>query len=623
MKSFRLFLLLLFFASCTGNSNSAEEDSAVVQWISDNAVEFTTATPGSGFSDLEPLKDMVGDARIVSLGEPTHGNKEVFQLKHRMIEYLVTEMDFNIVAFEAPFGESFDVNRYVLEGVGDPEKALAGIYFWSWDTKEVLELLKWMREYNADPSHTRKVMFAGFDPQDPERAARRMLEYLEQADPDLHRDILPQLGGLQVPFSNPEYVGKRQYIPEEYDSSSYRAIEKVMQAFDDRKAEYIEHSGAAEYEISRQHAQLVRRFIESNINDASDYNQVRDYSQAENIRWWLDQQGEDSKIITWAHNSHVANATAYGDDFMGVHLREWYGEDLKIVGIFFNQGSFQAIDARIPSTGMANFTVGPAPDSTLEHTLHEAGLTIAALNLGKLPGEGEVRDWFQKVRPTQHSGGGYNPDNPGKYQWAYSLAEAYDVLVYLDSTTAVEAIDPADYEVIWMLNKRLDTAENANFETGNPGDDPPGWIAWSKFKRFDLEMTITDEYAFEGSQSAVIRRTAEPLFGEIAPNLKQQIDATPYRGNKIRLSVAARADLQENAFAFFRLEIIRQSLESVHEGEPPLFDSLDKIRIDSNDWKVYEIEVDIPEEATIMSYSMHLRDFGAVWMDAVEIEVLD
>ena len=172
MKSASIFfLILLFLNSCTQKSSYEQ----VIEWVANHAIPLNSVLAGTDNNDLQPLKDIVGDARIVSLGEPTHGNREVFQLKHRMIEFLVMEMGFNLFALECPFGEAYDINRYVVDGIGDPEKALAGINIWAWDTQEVLELLKWMRAYNAKPTTNVKVKFYGFDTQHPERAARVIL----------------------------------------------------------------------------------------------------------------------------------------------------------------------------------------------------------------------------------------------------------------------------------------------------------------------------------------------------------------------------------------------------------------------------------------------------------------
>ena len=126
---------------------------------------------------------MIGDARIVSLGEATHGTREFFQLKHRLLEYCVSELGFTIFGIEASYPECLRINDYVLHGTGNPADALASQRFWTWDTEEVLALIEWMRIWNS--THTRKVKFYGFDMQFPTEAALRLLDYLKRVAPDL------------------------------------------------------------------------------------------------------------------------------------------------------------------------------------------------------------------------------------------------------------------------------------------------------------------------------------------------------------------------------------------------------------------------------------------------------
>ena len=114
---------------------------------------------------MQPLKKVVGDARIVSLGEATHGTREFFQLKHRMLEFLATQMGFTIFSIEANMPEAYRLNDYVLNGKGDPVKLIKGMYFWTWDTQEVLDMVLWMREFNK--SGKGRVEFTGFDMQTP------------------------------------------------------------------------------------------------------------------------------------------------------------------------------------------------------------------------------------------------------------------------------------------------------------------------------------------------------------------------------------------------------------------------------------------------------------------------
>ncbi|HKE13886.1 MAG TPA: erythromycin esterase family protein, partial [Kofleriaceae bacterium] len=137
----------------------------VVAWIRRSGIPLSGVEAGAGTADMAPLAASIGRARVVALGEATHGTREFFQMKHRMFEYLVSERGFTVFAIEANWPESLAVNRYVLTGEGDPKAALAGLYFWTWNTEEVLALIEWMRAWNADPAHARKVKFFGFDMQ--------------------------------------------------------------------------------------------------------------------------------------------------------------------------------------------------------------------------------------------------------------------------------------------------------------------------------------------------------------------------------------------------------------------------------------------------------------------------
>ncbi len=157
------------------------QDQESVQWLRDHAIALDTVKAGSGFADMEPLRQVVGDAHIVSLGEATHGTREFFQMKHRMLEFLATEMGFNIFSIEANMPEAYCLNDFVLNGAGDPKKLLAGMYFWTWNTEEVLDMILWMREFNA--SGKGRLQFTGFDMQTPTVAMQIAGDFLAGADP--------------------------------------------------------------------------------------------------------------------------------------------------------------------------------------------------------------------------------------------------------------------------------------------------------------------------------------------------------------------------------------------------------------------------------------------------------
>lgn len=151
-------------------------------WIKQNAIPLRTVEAGNGFQDMQPLKQLIGNARIVSLGEATHGSREFFQMKHRMLEFLATEMGFTIFSIEANMPESYRMNDYVLNGAGDPREILRGMYFWTWQTEEVLEMVEWMREFNK--SGRGRVQFTGFDMQTATVASQIARDFVAKADPE-------------------------------------------------------------------------------------------------------------------------------------------------------------------------------------------------------------------------------------------------------------------------------------------------------------------------------------------------------------------------------------------------------------------------------------------------------
>jgi erythromycin esterase-like protein len=144
-----------------------------VEWLADHLIEFEGVEAGYGFEDLADLKDLVGSARIVALGECTHGSREIFQMKHRLVEYLASELGFSMVAIEAIMPEAVRVNDYVLRGHGEPRELC--------NTEELLGLLQWMRRFNS--SGAGRLEYTGFDLRRADSAAQIVLDFIQQHDP--------------------------------------------------------------------------------------------------------------------------------------------------------------------------------------------------------------------------------------------------------------------------------------------------------------------------------------------------------------------------------------------------------------------------------------------------------
>lgn len=165
-------------------------DPARVAWLRDHAHPIAATDPSDNIDDLAFLKDIVGDARIVALGEATHGTREFFQMKHRITQYLATEMGFTIFAIEASTPESAKVSDYTVRNIGDsPDDLIRGMYFWTWSTDEVADMGRWMRTFNnggpGNEAKAKHITFTGFDMQTPDVAEKVAVDFLTPLDPDL------------------------------------------------------------------------------------------------------------------------------------------------------------------------------------------------------------------------------------------------------------------------------------------------------------------------------------------------------------------------------------------------------------------------------------------------------
>lgn len=584
-------------------------------WLAATAIRLKTVEAGNGFTDMQPLKKVVGSARIVSLGEATHGTREFFQLKHRMLEFLVSEMGFNVFAIEATMPESFDINEYVLTGKGDPAKGLAGIYFWTWDTEEVLEMIQWMRRYNADPAHTRKVKFYGFDMQGAARAAKVTLAYLRRVDAQQAEIAERELGILSNPYTEFEFMK----LAKEKKAAAMEAIKAALSSFDSRKQDYVNVSSPQEWAVARQHARIVEQNIELNSGGSSGFAQqaVRDRSMAENVRWILDHEGRDAKVVVWAHNGHVAAQNRFGMDWMGLHLRRMFGSEMVVFGFAFNQGSFQAIEMPFPSaTGLRSFDVGPAPEGSLDSMLASAGLHIAAIDLRALPADGGAAKWFSEPRATRSIGAGYGERFAANFLAKEIAPKIYDGLLFVEKT---EAARPIDKRESTLTPPMLTAPSNPDFEDGRAGDAPPDWRVSPKLKRYDFEVVTTEDRPHSGSRCVVISRSPGKHYGEYVGRFGQRLDATAFRGKKIRLLAAARADLSGNDnHSWVRLIITRKA----SGPQAAAFDSLDKYPVASAEWRIYEIVAEVPEDADSILYELDLVGDGKAWLDSVSLEVV-
>ncbi len=417
-----IWLLLALVATAHTASDRRPED-----WIRFHAIRLQSVEAGHGFADMQPLAGVVDDAKIVALGEATHGTREFFQLKHRMVEFLASQEGFTIFSIEANMPEAYRLNDFVLKGEGDPKQLLKGMYFWTWDTDEFLKMVLWMREFNRQGKG--RIEFTGFDMQNPKLAMKTVQSFVASNDKSYETTLEPVYDEVtqrtKQSWSDEESPRQKQS-----DDLLAAKCRNVMEHLNQDRATFLQIGLQAEsVDWTVQNARMVLQYVLLRSGEQS-----RDQSMAENVEWIAD-HNPGAKMVLWAANGHVRYAPFPDFNPMGWYLRQKCGKGMVSFGFSFNQGSFRAIETgRIPR----EFTVKPLPTGSLDRTLAAAGIPLFALDLRDLPKDGPVARWFAKPHDMRNIGGVYSdkggdsPDPIASTAWP----DAFDVIVFVDKTTA-------------------------------------------------------------------------------------------------------------------------------------------------------------------------------------------
>ncbi|TMR29822.1 erythromycin esterase family protein [Nonomuraea zeae] len=300
-------------------------------------------TPGTPTGDLEPLAEVLAGVRVAGLGESTHGTREFFLLKHRLLEFLVGRLGFTTLAMEASASAARVLNDYVSHGTGQAAAALAGLGFWTWHTAEMLAVVEWLREHNRTAPEPGKVRFAGIDPQHAAGSLREVRAFLQEAAPGRAAELtgpLAPLDGFRLGLDRPVAGGL----------DAARRLEDFL-AGDEPAGRYA----AERVDQARWHARILRQSADlagrpyQHHDPERTISAARDAYLADNVDLLL--RDPEAKVAVWAHNGHVAKSRAAippqagqraGVIPMGQHLARRHGAAYYALGLLFGQGEFRA-----------------------------------------------------------------------------------------------------------------------------------------------------------------------------------------------------------------------------------------------------------------------------------------
>ncbi len=576
-------------------------DKAVIEWLRMSAIPLATVAPRHGFKDLEALRPIIGGARIVSLGEATHGTREFFQLKHRLLEFCVAELGFTMLGIEAPFPESLSVNAYVLDGNGNAADALAGMRYWIWDTEEVLDLIEWMRWWNA--RHSRKVKFYGFIMNSPTAAVLGLIDFLARVAPDLAAACRSELAPLTSDLTT-QLFG--QLAPHRR-AAIFARIAQVRAAFDQQCVRWVAMTRAMDWHLGRLHAIVLERSARFAAEPES---ANHDPAMAETVCALLEAEGPDAKAVLWSHNAHAGRFLHQaGDCSMGKSLDATFGRAHVAVGLSFGRGAFQARDH--PSGVLADHTVTAAAADSFDWVLAQAGLPLFTLDLTKVPGEAAVAAWLRSEMPMRSIGGIYNLPRDNKYEASYTQPvrprEQFDAVVFVAESTAARRnrpVLPDPYFAPLPAPSNLELSGDAI---------PRSWQALGLQRKYPHAVALDEQPSPRGGRTVRLSRDAPWRWGD--GRLVQKIRAEVWRGKRVRFAAAVRTTAQSaGALLFLRF------LAKPNRGDESDFFAAEiaaaactDAPVRSPQWATLAVEADVPEAADSFVIGLAVIGNGTAW----------
>ncbi|MFF7635038.1 erythromycin esterase family protein [Kitasatospora sp. NPDC008050] len=380
--------------------------------------------PGSGTADLRPLGAMIGEAKVVGLGEATHGSHELFTLKHRIFQYLVEAKGFTTFALEIGWPSGMLIDDYIQSGQGDArqvvKEALGGSPFYR---EEFLQLIEWMRDHNRrNPG--RRVHFMGDDAGAPsvgDAFFERVTGYVRRHQPQLLSRLDELYTGLRPLDNYLTHMAKPLAERQRLAANAQQALQLL---------EGQPGSGATEFAWTVQHARSIAQTATFLAYDFDDDKAVtaaelyRDQVMADNVVWWQRHTGH--RMLLSAHDGHVGYVT---DDpvmypkVQGAFLREALGDGYLAIGTTFDQGSFLSTGKAIGGA-WTKFTVDAAAAGSNEYTLDQVCPSDYYLDARSAPAA--ARAWLDTVRPTRHIGTEYPCPLVN-----IALGPSYGVLIHL------------------------------------------------------------------------------------------------------------------------------------------------------------------------------------------------
>lgn len=398
-------------------------------------------------ADLAPLLRRIGDARVVLIGEATHGTSEFYRMRARITRALVEEKGFNIVAIEGDWPDAAAIDAHVRPDARRPPPGPAFQRFprWMWRNEETRDFVDWLYEHNhAAPDGAGQVSVYGLDLYSLHASIQAVVSFLDDVDPEAGRVARVRYGCFSPWEQDPAVYGRAAAAGRL--AGCEEEVVDVLEGLLERRLAYERSDGASVFDAER-NAVVVReaeRYYRTMYRGSQASWNLRDAHMFDVLRATMEHRGPDARAVVWAHNSHVGDARATemgqrGEHNIGQLAQEAWGAAVFNIGFGTHEGTVAAADDW--DEPMRVMDVRPSHRDSYEWICHGAGVGNFFLPL-RYPAVPEVREALLQPRLERAIGVVYRPRTELVSHYFQAVLPAqFDEYVWFQQSAAVRPLD--------------------------------------------------------------------------------------------------------------------------------------------------------------------------------------
>ena len=390
---------------------------------------------------VDELLDRIGDAKVVLLGEASHGTSEFYLARQEITKALIEKKGFNFVSAEADWSDAEQINSYVRNIHSEIDwMPFSRFPQWMWKNKEMLNFVEWLKKFNSN--HKNKIGFYGLDLYGLENSINLVIDFLEHKDINLANLAISRYECIAPYMSDPALYGK-MVLSDQLVSCEDEILKMLVDLLKNKYR--LNHS--PEYFYAYQNANVVvdaEQYYKAMYYGSAESWNLRDFHMFHTLKTLLSYYGPDTKAVVWAHNSHIGNALATemysrGEINIGHLCKEHFGEKSYHIGFGTHTGTVAA--AHNWGDDMEIMKVNESLSNSYENLCHKTQISSFTLPLKEKHSGKTLRKLLNTPKLERAIGVMYRPRTERLSHYFHAvLPSQFDEYIWFDTSKAVTPI---------------------------------------------------------------------------------------------------------------------------------------------------------------------------------------